>query len=71
MSKSVRAMVAALFAVGAVASCIGNPASVKHPDRASPVMSIDPGIVVPREYYGRTEFDISGGDGQVVDYSNG
>jgi len=26
---------------------------------------------VPRDYYGRTEFEIPGGDGQVLDYSNG
>ena len=71
MSKSVRVMIAALFAVGAVASCVGNPDSVKPQDQASPVTSIEPEIVVLREYYGRTEFEIPGGDGQVVDYSNG
>jgi hypothetical protein len=64
-------MIAALFAVAAVASCVGNPDSVKPQDRASAVTSVEPESVVPRDYYGRTELEIPGGDGQVVDYSNG
>lgn len=71
MSKSVRVMIAALFAVAAAASCVGNPDSVKPQDQASAVTSVEPESVVPREYYGRTEFEIPGGDGTVLDYTNG
>lgn len=71
MSKSVRVMIAALFAVAAVASCVRNPDSMRPETQASPVTSAEPETVMPREYYGRTEFEIPGSDGQVVDYSNG
>lgn len=71
MSKSVRAVIAALLAVGALASCVRNPDSVRPETHTSAVTSTGPEIVVPRDYYGRTEFEIPGGDGQVVDYANG
>lgn len=71
MSKSLRVVIVALVAVAATASCVRNPDSVRPETQASAVTSTGPEIVVPRDYYGRTEFEIPGGDGQVLDYSNG
>jgi hypothetical protein len=71
MSVSVRVAIAALFAVGALASCVRSPDSVRPETQASGVTSTEPELVVPQEYYGRTEFEIPGGDGQVIDYTFG
>lgn len=71
MSESIRIVIAALVVLAATAACVRNPDSVRPEAQASAVTSTEPEIVVPREYYGRTEFEIPGGDGQVLDYSNG
>jgi len=71
VSKSVSVVIAALFAVAATASCVRNPDSVRPETQASTVTSVEGETVVPREYYGRTEFEIPGGDGQIVDYTFG
>jgi len=70
MAASIRVLIAALFALGALSSCVRNPDSAAA--QAQAVTGAEPEIVVPRgEYYGRTELEIPGGDGQVVDYANG
>ena len=71
MSGPVRLVVVALLAAGALASCVRSPDSVRPEPKASAVTSTEPATVVPAEYYGRTEFQIPGGDGQVVDYTFG
>jgi hypothetical protein len=71
MSESIRAVIAALVVLAAAASCVRNPDSVRPETQASAVTSAGAEIAVPREYYGRTEFEIPGGDGQVLDFSNG
>ena len=73
MTKPVCVAIAAFFTVVAAASC--TPDSVKSQGQAnvatSAATSVEPETYVPREYYGRTEFEIPGGDGQVVDFANG
>lgn len=71
MSASIRVLIAVLFALGALASCVRNPDSVRPEPQASAVTSTEPETIVPHEYYGRTEFEIPGGDGQVLDYTFG
>ena len=70
MSVSVRVLVAA-FALGALASCVRSPDSVRPEPQASAVTNAEPQTVVPQDYYGRTEFEIPGGDGQVIDFTFG
>jgi uncharacterized lipoprotein len=70
MSAPVRVLIAAL-AVGALAACVRNPESVRPEGQASAVTSSEPEAAVPQGYYGRTEFEIPGGDGQVIDYTFG
>ncbi|TAK86368.1 MAG: hypothetical protein EPO20_06855 [Betaproteobacteria bacterium] len=70
MSVSVRVLIAAL-AVGALASCVRTPESVRPEGPASAVTGTEPETVVPQGYYGRTELEIPGGDGQVIDYTFG
>lgn len=70
MSVSVRVLIAAV-AVGALASCVRGPESVRPEGQASAVTSTEPEAVVPQQYYGRTEFEIPGGDGQVIDFTFG
>ncbi len=69
MSVSSRLIIAAL-AIGALAACVRNPESVR-PEVQPTMVSSEPQTVVPSEYYGRTEFEIPGGDGQVIDYTFG
>lgn len=70
MSASVRVLVV-LLAAGALASCVRSPDSVS-PEGQAGAASVEPEtVVVPRDYFGRTEFEIPGGDGQVVDYTFG
>ena len=67
MSIILRASAAALlFSLAALFGCIGNPDSALTPAPASAPESREPAAA--RENYGRTEFEIAGGDGQVVDY---
>ena len=71
MSASVRVLIV-LLAAGALASCVRNPDSVSTEGQASTATGIEPEtVVMPRDYFGRTEFEIPGGDGQVVDYTFG
>jgi hypothetical protein len=67
MSTIVRASAAVLLvSLAAVSGCSRNPDSTLTPAIAS--SSEHPEPAAPREYYGRTEFEIAGGDGQVVDH---
>ena len=71
MLASVRVLIAALFAIGALASCVRSPDSVRPETQTSAVTSTEPETAVPQGYYGRTEFVIPVGDGQVLDYTFG
>jgi starvation-inducible outer membrane lipoprotein len=62
----IRSSAIALSLSLALSACVGNPddtqtAVVSTANASEPT-------ALPREYYGRTEFEIPGGDGQVLDY---
>jgi hypothetical protein len=70
MSASVRVLIAAL-AIGALVSCVRSPDSVRPESQAAAVSVTEPGAAGPQEYYGRTEFEIPGGDALVFDHTFG
>lgn len=65
MSIILRASAIALL-IALVSGCIGNPDATLTPAVASASERHEPAPA--RDYYGRTEFEIAGGDGQVEDY---
>ena len=67
MSIILRTSATALFFSLALSACVGNPDGAQTPNVVSTATASEP-AVAPRENYGRTEFEIPGGDGQVVDY---
>lgn len=65
MSIILRAGAIALFV--SLAACDYNPGA-QTPAVVGSATASEP-AAQPREYYGRTEIEIPGGDGQVEDYS--
>jgi hypothetical protein len=51
----------------AVSACIGNPDDTQSTAVVGAANASEP-TAPPRDYYGRTELEIPGGDGQVLDY---
>ncbi len=66
MSIILRASAFALFSSLALSACMGNPDDTQSTAVVGTANASEPGA--PRDYYGRTEFEIPGGDGQVPDY---
>jgi hypothetical protein len=51
----------------ALPGCVGNPDDTQSTAVVGAANASEPSAP-PRDYYGRTEFEIPGGDGQVLDY---
>lgn len=67
MSNILRTSAIALFFSFALSACLDNRDGAQTQNVVSTATASEP-AAAPREYYGRTEFEIPGGDGQVVDY---
>ncbi len=64
----IRSSAVAVFLSAALSACMGN-ADETRATAGVGTANASEASAQPREYYGRTEVEIPGGDGQVEDYS--
>lgn len=68
MSIVLRASAIALFSSLALSACMGDADDARASAVVGSASASEP-AAPRRDYYGRTEIEIPGGDGQVEDYS--